>query len=99
MNQADGRGSGRGRQATESLPDEPAFPLRDEGRWGNRRWFSPNMPEHIDVTVLNLTCSGACCWRVAGYFVASSLLAGFPLRASRAPQLMCPERQLTLTGP
>src|SRR5258708_3633050 len=58
MNQADGRGCGRGRQATESLPNEPGFPLRDEGRWGNRRWFSPNMPERIDVTVLNLTCWG-----------------------------------------
>src|SRR6266478_6207322 len=99
MNQADGRGSGRGRQTTESLPNEPAFPLRDEGRWGKRRSFSPNMPEHIDVTALNLTCWGACCWRVAGYFVASSLLSGFPLRASRATQLVGPERRPTLRGP
>src|SRR5258708_24251513 len=71
--------------------------MKDDGETDDG--FSPNMPEHIDVAVLNLTGWGACCWRVAGYFVASSLLAGFPLRASRAPQLMCPARQPTLTGP
>src|SRR5229473_3891576 len=98
MNQADRRGSGRGRQATESLPNEAAFPCETKDAGQTDEGLRRICPGH-DVTVLSLTCSGACCWRVAGYFVASSLLAGFLLRALRAPQLICPERLPTLTGP
>src|SRR5260370_27317986 len=99
MNRVDARGSGRGRQATESVPNQLAFPCGTKDGWETDEGFRRICPSTLTLTVLNLTCWGACCWRVAGYFVASSLLAGFPLRASRAPQLMCPERQLTLTSP
>src|SRR5260370_38903945 len=98
MNQADRRGSGRGRQATESLPNEAAFPCETKDVGQTDEGLRRICPRH-DGTVLSLTCSGASCWRVPGYFVASSLLSGFPPRALRAPQLICLERPPTLTGP
>src|SRR5713101_8829492 len=99
MNQADGRGSGGARQATESLPNEPASPLRDEGRWGNRRWVSPNMPEHIDVDRPQSDLLGCVLSARRWVFRRFKSLGRISCTRLTSSAANGPERQPTLTGP